>query len=152
MPKNVLIIDDDQANVKYLSALLRENGFQPHAAADGAQGLQAAATLRPDLIVLDVMMPRKSGYAVFGELKRDPALQAIPVIMLTAVQEVLDVEMAGESKSDTLGELKDPFREMLSRMTEAHRAAGEVRPERFLDKPIEPEAFLAAVQQLIGRG
>ncbi|MDP6776957.1 MAG: response regulator, partial [Candidatus Latescibacteria bacterium] len=90
MPKQVLIIDDDPNTVKYLSVVLSENGYDTISAADGNEGLEKVKEAIPDLIVLDVMMPKRTGFVLFNLLKKDDQYKDIPVLMLTGVSGVLD--------------------------------------------------------------
>jgi len=150
MAKNVLIVDDDQGTHKYVSTVLRENGYEPHSAYDGKEGLEKLQEIKPDLLVLDVMMPKKTGFILFKQMKRDDELKNIPVIMLTSISQVTEVDMKEEGKGDTFSEIKEAFADKLGKMVETHRSTGEVKPEIFLDKPIEPDTLIDAVRKLIG--
>ncbi len=81
----VLIIDDDPAVHDLMKRYLNKEGFQVESALDGKQGLELARQLRPDVITLDVVMPKMDGWTVLSSLKADPDLASIPVIMLTIV-------------------------------------------------------------------
>ena len=83
----VLVIDDDANSRDLMVRFLQKEGFSPHTAADGRQGLLLARQLRPALITLDVMMPGVDGWSVLAELKADPMLADIPVMMLTMTEE-----------------------------------------------------------------
>ncbi len=83
----VLVIDDDSAARDVLKGFLGEKGFRVETAADGEEGLRLARQVRPLVITLDVVMPRKDGWAVLSALKADPELADIPVIMVTVVDE-----------------------------------------------------------------
>jgi PAS domain S-box-containing protein len=83
----VLVIDDDPSARDLMKRFLAREGFQPVAADSGAKGLQLARELHPSIITLDVMMPKMDGWAVLQELKTDPALCEIPVIMVTIVDD-----------------------------------------------------------------
>ena len=83
----VLVVDDTPAGRETLEALLFSDAYDLHFANDGIQALQAAATLRPDLILLDVMMPGIDGFEVCRRLRADPELTHIPVIMVTALDD-----------------------------------------------------------------
>jgi CheY-like chemotaxis protein len=150
MAKNVLIVDDDMGTVKYLSTLLQENGYSPHYACDGKEGMRKLKELKPDLLILDVMMPQKSGFVLFNQMKQDVELKDIPVIMLTSVGRVVDIDMKEEKKGDTFSEVKESFAEKLEKMVDSYRGKGKVRPEAFIDKPIEPEILINEVKRLIG--
>lgn len=91
---NVLLVDDNEQNLELLVAYLEDLGCELRTAKDGADALEAVAQRRPDLLLLDVMMPRMSGFQVCARLKREPATANIPVVMVTALNEVADVERA----------------------------------------------------------
>ncbi len=80
----VLVVDDDAFIRRPLEMILREEGFDPSTAVDGEDCMMRLADQRPDLIILDVMMPGKDGFEVCRELQQDPELAAIPVILLSA--------------------------------------------------------------------
>src|SRR5437879_3948717 len=84
MAKRLLVVDDEENTVRLLEMNLRRAGYEVLKAYDGIQALQALEDTTPDLILLDVMMPRKDGFAVLQEIKADPERSTIPVMMLTA--------------------------------------------------------------------
>ena len=86
-PSTILIVDDIEANRETLEDLLDYPGMELHSAADGPTALARAATLQPDLILLDVMMPGMDGFEVCTRLRADPQLAEVPVIMLTALDD-----------------------------------------------------------------
>lgn len=96
----VLIVEDAPANIQALTAILREKGYAISIATNGRQALDVLATVRPDLILLDVMMPVMSGFQACAKLKQDPATRDIPVIMVTALNETGDAEKAIDSGAD----------------------------------------------------
>ena len=148
MAKQVLVVDDDQNSVKFLSVVLSENGYDPVCAYDGNEGLQKIQQAAPDLIVLDVMMPKKTGFVLFKQLKKDERYKRIPVLMLTGVSGVLD-EMESH-KEETFEKPYDSLRETLKKQIREMREEGLIRPEMFVDKPVDPDDFIAQVQRLIG--
>jgi CheY-like chemotaxis protein len=83
--KYVLVVDDDLDLVEAIATNLGARGYEVGKAYDGVEGLESIKSRRPDLVVLDVMMPRKDGYEVCEQLKNDPDYREIPVILLTAV-------------------------------------------------------------------
>ncbi len=87
--KYVLIVDDDPDMVETVGMMLESKGYEVGKAYDGIEGDEAIKKRRPDLVVLDVMMPRKDGYTLCAELKKDAATRDIPVILLTAVGEAV---------------------------------------------------------------
>ena len=84
MNKKVLIADDEQNIVISLEFLMKREGFEVLVANDGDEAIQRIRAERPDLVLLDVMMPKKSGFEVCQEVKADPALAAVRILMLTA--------------------------------------------------------------------
>ena len=84
MSKKILIADDEQNIVISLEFLMKREGFEVSIANDGEEAVNMIRAQRPDLVLLDVMMPKKSGFEVCQEIKADPALQAVRILMLTA--------------------------------------------------------------------
>lgn len=86
MPKNyVLIVDDDPDLVETVAMMLESKGYEVGKAYDGIEGEESIQGRRPDLVILDVMMPRKDGYKLCSELKRNSGTRDIPIVLLTAV-------------------------------------------------------------------
>lgn len=83
--KNILIIEDEMDMRFFLDTLVKTNGFTPIVARNGREGMEKARDVRPDLIILDVMMPERGGALVYRQLKMDGAFRDIPVIILSAV-------------------------------------------------------------------
>ena len=97
----VLIVDDTPANLELLSVWLEDMPeIRTISATDGAEALEQIERHHPDLILLDVMMPRLSGFEVCRRLKADPATRDIVVIMVTALDESADIERAAECGAD----------------------------------------------------
>ena len=149
MPKRVLVVDDDETTVRFLSVALRENGYEPITAYDGEEGFQRVEDSNPDLLVLDVMMPKRTGFVLFKQLRRSEKYKDIPVIMLTAVADVLE-EDESQAEVDTFERPFDSLRESLKKTIRQMREEGLVRPEMFIDKPIDPDELVNAVRKLIG--
>jgi DNA-binding response OmpR family regulator len=149
MSKRVLVVDDDENTVRFLSVALSENGYEPIQAYDGEQGLKKVQESKPDLILLDVMMPKKTGFVLFKQLRRHEEYKDIPVIMLTGVAEVLE-EDEGQASGDTFERPFDSLRESLRKAITKMREEGLVRPEKFVDKPIDPDELIVVVRELIG--
>ncbi len=101
MPKSrILIADDNLPNVELLEVYLSETDCETAVAYDGRQTLDKVAEFRPDLILLDIMMPKLSGFEVCKKLKRDPATRGIMILMVTALNELGDIERAVASGCD----------------------------------------------------
>lgn len=91
MSKSVLVVDDQPHIVRLIQVNLEKEGFQVVTAGDGVEGLRKAREIRPDLVILDVIMPRKDGFEVLRELKSDRELADVPVIMLTVKTHNADI-------------------------------------------------------------
>lgn len=92
MRKKVLIVDDEQNIAISVEYLMRREGFDVSVAKDGEEGLSMIRSLRPDLVLLDVMMPKKDGFQVCAEVRADADLDAVRIIMLTAKGREAEVE------------------------------------------------------------
>src|SRR5258708_5655566 len=87
----ILAVDDERSIIRLIEVNLQRAGHQVVTASDGREGLKQVEAERPDLIVMDVMMPHMDGFEALGHLRRDPATRDIPVIMLTAKAQDTDV-------------------------------------------------------------
>lgn len=96
----VLIVDDNEQNLELLHAYLDELGGAVRVARDGLEAIESIAASAPDIVLLDIMMPRMSGFQVCEKLKKDPKTKDIPIIMVTALNEVGDVERAIDAGAD----------------------------------------------------
>lgn len=97
---SVLVVDDNEQNRELIQAYLEDLGCEIRAASDGADALREVEERQPDMILLDVMMPRMSGFQACARIKASPQTRDIPVVMITALNEVGDVERAVESGAD----------------------------------------------------
>jgi DNA-binding response OmpR family regulator len=96
----VLIADDHPQGVELLDAYLADTGFQVETAYDGEEALRKVQDWRPDLVLLDIMMPKISGFEVCKRLKADPATRGVAVLMITALDQPSDVERAVDAGTD----------------------------------------------------
>jgi DNA-binding response OmpR family regulator len=149
MPKKVLVVDDDENTRRFLTVALEENGYEAVTAEDGDDGYHKIVEENPDLILLDVMMPKKTGFSLFKQLRRKEEYKDIPIIMLTGVAGVLEEDEA-VAEGDTHESPFDSLREGLRRGIQKMREEGLIRPEMFIDKPIDPEELIEAVRGIIG--
>jgi class 3 adenylate cyclase len=99
-PPRILAVDDAPENLEILQVRLEANGYEVVTAGDGEQALRRVRELEPDLILLDVMMPKLDGLSVLRQLKQDPALGFVPVILVTAKAEMRDLVVGLESGGD----------------------------------------------------
>ena len=96
----VLVVDDNQENLELLQAYLEDIECETVSARDGLEALEIISGNAPDLILLDVMMPKMSGFEVCKRLKNDPNTRDIPIIMVTALNEFGDIERGIDSGTD----------------------------------------------------
>ncbi|MBI3442794.1 MAG: response regulator [Candidatus Sungbacteria bacterium] len=94
MPKKILVIEDDASLQKALTEMLGKRGYTTYSAYDGEAGLRAAEEEKPDLIMLDIILPKKDGFAFLQEMKHNPAIASIPVIVLTNLEDSADIDRA----------------------------------------------------------
>jgi len=138
----ILIADDNQANVELLEAFLAETDCETDIAVDGQETLDKVDSFRPDLILLDVMMPKQSGFEVCKKVKSDPATKGIMILMVTALNELGDIERAVSAGTDDF--LSKPVNkvELVKRVENMLRfkdVADEVeRLRRYIERMEEP--------------
>jgi len=120
MAETILVVDDEAANRALLEAILTEVGYEVQQAESGEAALVQATSQAPDLILLDLMMPGMSGFEVCRRLKQDPATSAVPVIMVTALDQLKNKEAALTSGADD-----------------------------FVTKPVQPEDLRARVEAML---
>jgi len=100
MPSKILIADDNVPNVELLDAYLSGCDYEIATAGDGAETLEKVQSFAPDLILLDIMMPKLSGFEVCEKLKSNPATKGIMILMVTALSELGDIERAVNAGCD----------------------------------------------------
>jgi two-component system alkaline phosphatase synthesis response regulator PhoP len=93
-PSKILIADDNEQNCELLEAYLADGEFEIAMAFDGQETIDRVGSFQPDIILLDIMMPRMSGYEVCKKLKSDASTAGIPILMVTALNEMGDIEKA----------------------------------------------------------
>ncbi len=107
MSRLILIVEDDPKSMTLTNDLLRISGYTTIKAADGVEGVALAKSAKPDLILMDIMMPKKDGYSACRDIKKDPVTKNIPVVMLTAVGYELNKMLAKQVGAD--GYVTKPF-------------------------------------------
>jgi len=121
--KTVLLVDDDPDFVEAVKVIVESGGYNVQIAYDGKEGLEAVKAAKPDIIVLDVMMPVMDGHAACAALKNDPETKDIPIILLTAV-------------ADRVTTSKYSHRDML-----------ESEAEDYMPKPVDPPELLSLIRR-----
>ncbi len=129
MAKKVLVVDDELDMRIFITTLLETSGYKPLSAVDGKEGLEIARQKKPKLVILDVMMPNESGINLYRELKNDPELKNIPVIMLSALSK------------------KTFFHSQ--RVLDEYKGEKVPEPEAYIEKPPEPDELLEAIQKAL---
>jgi CheY-like chemotaxis protein len=124
MAKRILIIDDERDMQVYLGTLFRKAGYETAVAETGEDGVRLAAEIRPQLITLDILMPKQSGVVAYESLRRSADTGTIPIIIVTGLAQ----------------------HEQLFNFD----SVGLPPPDAVVDKPIDREAFLKQVGELIG--
>jgi two-component system, OmpR family, alkaline phosphatase synthesis response regulator PhoP len=100
MPKKVLIVEDEKILYNLLKDKLEEVGYQVVIAVDGVEGLEKIKTEKPDLILLDIIMPRKNGLELLEDVQKDKGLKEIPVIIISNSGQPVEIEKARELGAD----------------------------------------------------
>ena len=94
MDKKVLIVEDDAVLRKALKEFLSEDGFQVFTASDGEEGVEMTLREDPDIVLLDIILPKKDGYTVIKEIRDNQATKSVPIVLLTNLGSLNDVEKA----------------------------------------------------------
>ena len=130
MAKKVLNVEDDADIRTFVATVLEENGYIPIMAIDGAEGMEKARKEKPDRSILEILMPRESGIKMYHELKTDPSMKDIPIVMLSGVS-------------------KRTFLRSQAALTEF---GDETVPEphAYLEKPVEPEDLAEILKNILG--
>jgi len=118
--KRILVVDDEEDIVKLVKMYLEHHRYEVIIANDGQEGLEKAKTEKPDLIVLDLMLPKINGYKVCGLLKKDTRYAKTPVILFTAKAQEKDIKLGQEVGADA-----------------------------YITKPFEPEVLLVKIKELL---
>lgn len=129
MSKKVLIVDDDPDVRLFNATVVEESGYIPVEAENGEEGLRMVKEEAPDLVILDVLMPRQSGIRLYRELKTDKSLKNVKVIMLSGVAK--RTFMRSQKALTEFGGEKVPD------------------PEIYIEKPVEPEDLAAAIEKML---
>jgi CheY-like chemotaxis protein len=133
MANKILIIDDDTDVILILSTVLRDQGYDVITAEDGIKGLDMVKRERPDLILLDLMMPEKSGISLLQDIKEDKNLKDIPVIMVTGVSSETGIDLES----------------FLRRSSEKADETQAPRPDGYIQKPIDPVKLIHVIKEFL---
>ena len=153
-PPRILAVDDTPENLEILRMRLEANGYEVATAADGEEGLAKAGSLKPDLILLDIMMPKLDGIGVVRMLKQDVSLRSIPVILVTAKADTRDVVEGLDAGGDDY--LTKPFehRALLARVRSMLRQKAlhdtvEEQARRLQDQSVQLAEWNRSLEQTV---
>jgi two-component system phosphate regulon response regulator PhoB len=144
--KQLLIVEDQDEAALFVSQILQDNDYEYQVARNGVDALAAMRQNRPDLVLLDIMMPRKSGIHVFREMKSDPELKDVPIVMVTGTSQVTGVDLhtgVGEPKQDEGDIVVRRFGSVLGEKIK------DLTPDGLIEKPINPTLLIKEIQGLL---
>lgn len=124
--KKIMVIDDDRELVTFMTLLLEDNGYATIPSYDGQEGLERTRAERPDLILLDITMPEKSGVKYYREVRSDPDLKTIPVVIVTGIAQ--DFERFISTRSQV------------------------PPPDAYFSKPVNKQELLDTISRLLSAG
>lgn len=130
MAKKVLTVDDDPDVRLFTTTVLEENGYMPIEAGNGEEGLQMIQSEKPDLIILDVLMPRQSGIRLYRELRTNKALAKVKVIILSGIAK--KTFLRSQQALTEFGETNVP------------------EPDFYLEKPVDADVLAETIKKAIG--
>ncbi len=139
MPKRILIVDDEPDAISYIGSVLEDNGYDYLSAENGEEGLEMAKKEKPDMILLDLIMPGKSGMLMFQELKKDPELGKIPVIVVSGASEALGVDLKNFM-------IKQPRRGK-EKVVETTGETQFTEPNAYVEKPVDPDELIKVIKE-----
>jgi CheY-like chemotaxis protein len=143
---HLLIVEDTEETARFLSQVLEDHGYQYQVTRNGVEAISALRENRPDLVLLDIMMPKKSGIHVIREIKTDPELKNIPVIVVTGLSEVTGVDVhTGQEESG--GNEGDAVAHQLGSVL--GDKVRDMRPDGLIEKPISPAVLIHQIQNLL---
>ena len=129
MGKKVLAVDDDPDIRTFVLTVLEENGYDPIVTKNGEEGIAKVKEVKPDLVILDVLMPKQSGIKMYREMKSNDSLKNIPVIILSGISKRIFLrsqEALTEFEGDNVPE-----------------------PNAYIEKPVEPEELAETIKKFI---
>ena len=133
MTKRILIVEDDPHVVLFLSTLLQDHGYQTLTASNGAEGWLVINREHPDLVLLDLMMPHKSGISLLSDIKTHEELKAIPVIMVTGIATETGIDLES----------------IMKRGADEATETGPFKPDGFVEKPVDPDRLIALIKEVL---
>jgi CheY-like chemotaxis protein len=134
VPSKKILVVDDEADVRaYLSTVLADAGYDVQTAGNGQEAIDQVRRERPDLVSLDITMPERSGVRFYRDMREDPSLASVPIVIVTGVTN----PWAGPDGEGS-------FEKFISSRKQVPP------PDGYFEKPIDPEVFVAKVGELVG--
>ena len=127
MGVKILIVDDEPDVTRYLAMILRANGYSPTVADSAEDGFKIVSELMPDLVCLDIMMPRESGISMYQKLRESEYTRSIPVLFISGAEQEEQFDFRSYLSDESIPE-----------------------PDGYLEKPIDVEKYMATVRRLTG--
>lgn len=141
MSKKIVIVEDESDVRKFISSVLEDEGYTTVTAKDGVEGLEVVYKEMPDLVLLDLMMPRQSGIGMFKELRDDKKMSHIPVIVVTGVADVTGVDFRNFIYRRPLEDEK--------KFVETTGLTKYTIPNGFVEKPIDPDELIKTIKEVL---
>jgi CheY-like chemotaxis protein len=145
-PQQILIVEDNPETEIFLSQILEDHGYHYQVARNGLEAISAVRQTRPALVLLDIMMPVKSGIHVFREMKSDLDLENIPIIVVTGMSQATGVDLHTGEKGPKQDEGDVVAQQFGSVLGEKIR---ELAPDGLVEKPINPAVLIDQIQRLL---
>ena len=133
----VLVVDDDPEVIDYISAILDDHQMKAMSASNGKEAMRRVRESKPDIILLDLMMPKQSGLGFFNELKKNEGYKNIPVIVVSGASKMTGVDMKSYIYDKEISERKQKI------------VGIDAKPEAYVEKPVDPEKLIATIQKFL---
>ena len=137
MGSKILIIDDEPDAISFLTTILEDNGYGSISSQTGVEGLEMVRKERPDLILLDLIMPEKGGISTFHELKQDPNLSHIPIVVVSGMSQITGADTRNHFSKGKAGDEKEGAE------------ASSTGPDGFVEKPIDPPELIKVIRDIL---
>ena len=133
----VLVVDDDPEVIDYISAILDDHQMKAMSASNGKEAMRRVRESKPDIILLDLMMPKQSGLGFFNELKKNELYKDIPVIVVSGASKVTGVDMKSYIYDKEFSEQKQKV------------VGTDAKPEAYVEKPVDPEKLIETIKKFL---
>jgi CheY-like chemotaxis protein len=141
MSKKILIVDDEPDILTFVGAVLKDNGYTCISAKDGMVGLELLHKEKPDLVLLDLLMPKKTGISMFQEMKNDPNMRDIKVVVITGLYEKTGADFSNFKYKQFVKDESNP--------AETEGVMTFLAPDGHIEKPIDPDLLIKVVQKTL---